>query len=172
MSIVSADRNKTGRDGMDNRYLCFHLGNEEFGIPLLSVKEVIAIPEIIPVPQTPNYMLGIMNLRGQVISIIDMRTKLTIKPSETAETAVIICDMHPNHIGIVVDSIDSVIHPTKEQISEKPEVYSQKTSAYIESVYRTDKRLVLLLDIAKTLNASDQQIIAKAVESQPKANAA
>ena len=152
----------------DDRYLCFSLGVEEFGIPLLSVKEVIAMPEITPVPQTPSYFLGIMNLRGQVISIIDLRTKLSIKPKESTEIAVIICDIKPNNIGVVVDSIDSVIHPSPDQLSEKPELEGQKSSAYIEAVYRAEKRLVLLLDISKTLNISDQQAIAKASQNQNK----
>ena len=146
----------------DDRYLCFALGVEEFGIPLLNVKEVIAMPEITPLPQSPNYFLGIMNLRGQVISIIDLRTKLGIKPQEKSETAVIICDLKPNNIGIVVDSIDRVIHPAKDQISEKPQLDDQKKNTYIQGVYREEQRLVLLLDIAKTLNVEDEKAIAAA----------
>ena len=146
----------------DDRYLCFALGVEEFGIPLLNVKEVIAMPEITPMPQSPSYFLGIMNLRGQVISIIDLRTKLGIKPQEKSETAVIICDLKPNNIGIVVDSIDRVIHPSKDQISEKPQLEEQKKNTYIQGVYREEDRLVLLLDIAKTLNVADETAIANA----------
>ena len=143
------------------RFLCFTLGTEEYAIPLLAVREVIAVPEITPVPQTPNYFLGIMNLRGQVISVIDMRTKMSIKPGVVTETAVIICDLQPNSVGIVVDSINCVIHPTQDQISEKPEIQSQRNTDYIEAVFRKDERLVLLLDIAKTLNAGDHQAILK-----------
>lgn len=143
----------------DDRYLCFTLGAEEFGIPLLSVKEVIAMPEFTPLPQSPAHFLGIMNLRGQVISVIDLRTKLGIKPKELSETAVIICDLHPNNIGIVVDSIDRVIHPTSDQISEKPQLEEHKKLNYIQGVYREDHRLILLLDIVKTLNADDQNMI-------------
>ncbi len=82
---------------IENRFLCFSLGNEHYAIPLLTVKEVIAPPETTPVPQTPAYFKGIMNLRGQVISVIDLRTKLGIKPLQSAENAVIICDSgeHP-----------------------------------------------------------------------------
>lgn len=157
------------RDNVNNRYLCFSLGNEEYAIPLLSVREVIALPEITPVPQSASYFLGIMNLRGQVISVIDLRNKLSIKPSEAAETAVIICDLNPNSIGVVVDSINCVINPAPDTISEKPEIQSQKNTDYIQAVYREKDKLILLLDISKTLSAGDHQAIARAAAQKSKA---
>ena len=148
----------------EDRYLCFSLGEEQYAIPLLSVREVIAPPEITKVPQTPVHFLGITNLRGQVISIIDMRLKLSIKPGQTTETAVIICDLHPNSIGVIVDSINSVISPTAEEISDKPELQGQKNTEYIQSVMRINGKLILLLDISKTLNVGDQQLISKTTD--------
>ena len=152
-----------------DRYLCFILGGEEFAIPLLSVKEVIALPEITHVPQTPPYFLGIMNLRGQVITIIDLRTKLTIKPGQSSENnAVIICDLNPNSIGVVVDSIESVIHPLASEISEKPDLQNTKTNEYVEAVFRKDQRLILLLNIAKTLNVQDLNAISSSMNQATK----
>ncbi len=152
-----------------DRYLCFILGGEEFAIPLLSVKEVIALPEITHVPQTPPYFLGIMNLRGQVITIIDLRTKLTIKPGQSSENnAVIICDLNPNSIGVVVDSIESVIHPLASEISEKPDLQNTKTNEYVEAVFRKDQRLILLLNIAKTLNVQDLNAISSSINQATK----
>lgn len=156
-------------DAQKSRYLCFKLGQEEYGIPLLFVKEVIALPEVTRVPQTPSYFLGIMNLRGQVISVIDLRLKLSIKPTESQETSVIICDVKPNSIGIVVDSVNSVISPTSEQIAEKPTIQNQKGSDYITSIYRDSNRLILLLDISKTLSTGDYQTIALSQQAPKKA---
>jgi purine-binding chemotaxis protein CheW len=148
---------------INDRYLCFTLGVEEYAIPLLSVKEVIAMPDITAVPQTPAHFLGIMNLRGQIISVMDLRVKLSIKPLESAEIAVIICDLHPNSIGIVVDSINSVISPTADQISTKPEIQSSHNTEYIRAVYREKDKIILLLDISKTLSQKDQQVFAKSI---------
>ena len=157
-------------DQTENRFLCFSLGEEQYAIPLLSVREVIAPPEITRVPQTSAHFLGITNLRGQVISIIDMRVKLSIKPGNSSETAVIICDLYPNSIGVIVDSINSVISPTPDQISEKPEIPGSKNTEYIKNVMRVDGKLILLLDIAKTLGAADHQMNAKLVaQAAPKA---
>jgi purine-binding chemotaxis protein CheW len=146
----------------NNRYLCFTLGSEEYAVPLLAVKEVIALPDVTAVPCTPPHFVGIMNLRGQVISVLDLRTKLGIKPRPDAETAVIICDLNPNSIGVVVDSVNSVLNPSPEQISEKPEIQSKQNTDYITGVFRHDEKLVLFLDIAKSLSVGDQQAIARA----------
>ena len=144
-----------------SRYLTFSLGKEEFAMPLLQVKEVIALPEVTPVPQTPNYFKGIMNLRGQVISILDLRTKLGITAVQTEETAVIICDISPYCVGIIVDAVNSVIAATDEEIAPKPDLTSQRSEA-ISGVYQRKNSLVLLLDIGKTLNLTDQVIVKQA----------
>jgi purine-binding chemotaxis protein CheW len=149
------------------RYLSFALGPEEYAIPLLSVKEVIAMPEFTPIPYSPAYFLGIMNLRGQVISVLDLRSKMGIKSQNTAETSVIICDLSPLVLGVVVDSINSVLAPNESEISPRPDVQNGKNMEYITGVFRKEKNLVLFLDIAKTLSVEDQ--IAAARASKPKA---
>ncbi len=145
--------------GHGNRYLSFSLGLEEYAIPLLSVKEVIAVPEITPIPYTPPHFLGIMNLRGQVISVIDLRQKLGIKTKGSSETSIIICDLESTSLGVVVDSINSVLSPAASDISEKPEIQSTKSTDYITAVYRKDGKLVLFLDIATSLSYEDQKFV-------------
>lgn len=93
--------------GVSQRYLTFRLAQEFFAIPLLQVKEVIAMPEVTPVPQTPPHFIGIMNLRGQVITVLDLRLKLGIKPQKGAETAVVIRDLADVSVGVVVDSVEA-----------------------------------------------------------------
>lgn len=146
----------------DERYLCFRLGKERYAIPLLAVREVIAPPDTTPVPHAPPYFVGIMNLRGQVISVMDLRTKLGIKPDQSAETAIIIFDFHPNSVGVVVDSIDSVINASPEDVVDKPELQNNKAADSILGVFRSQDGLVLLIDVAKTLNLADQRLIASA----------
>lgn len=145
-----------------DRYLCFSLGKEEYAVPLLSVKEVIGMPEVTPVPFTPTHFKGIMNLRGQVISILDLRTKLGIKPLEKGETSVIICDLSGSSLGVIVDSVNSVFHPEPDQVSEKPNLDGAKNAEFIQSVFRRDKQLILLLDVDRALSGEDRKAIAKA----------
>lgn len=140
------------------KYICFGLGQEEFAIPLLTVKEVLAIPDITPVPQTPPHFLGIINLRGNVISIMDLRAKFGIKFSTTDETTVIILDFGDYQLGVVVDRVDSVLSLNPDQISNKPHIESSKSTDYISGVYRQDQKLILILDIAKALSVEDRNI--------------
>jgi purine-binding chemotaxis protein CheW len=142
-----------------DRLLCFSIGNEECAIPLLSVKEVLALPEVTPVPQTPNYFLGIINLRGQVISIMDLRLKLSIKPKEQTENVVVICQVGEYAIGVLVDSVNSVLTPDAEHVAEKPEIQSCKSSEYIISIYKKDSILVFLIDLARALSLQDKNLI-------------
>jgi len=144
-----------GLRAASERYLSFSLGAEEYAVRLLKVKEVIARPEITPVPQTPPYFLGIMNLRGQVISVLDLRLKLGIKAQQNSETAVIIFDLETVTIGVVVDSVNSVLAPSPEHISEKSDLQISSSHEYVEGVYRNDKRLVLFLNIAQALGFAD-----------------
>jgi purine-binding chemotaxis protein CheW len=148
-------------EGSGARYLSFSLGAGEYAIPLLAVREVIAMPEFTPIPNTPAYFLGIMNLRGQVISVIDLRHKLGIKALNSPETAVIICDLSPLSIGVVVDSINSVLSPADSELSPRPDIQSSANSEYVTGVYRKEKSLVLFLDLAKTLNVEDKTALAR-----------
>jgi len=160
---------KTKVDGNGTRYLSFSLGNEKYAIPLLSVKEVIAVPDTTPVPFTPSYFLGIMNLRGQIISVIDLRQKMGIKAKGSSETSVIICDLAPLTLGVVVDSIDSVLSPREEDISERPEVHGAKNLDFITGVCKREEGLVVLIDIARMLNADDHKSIGAGAAAKPKA---
>lgn len=146
-------------ENLTDRYLSFSLGKEEYAIPLLSVKEVLALPEITPVPQTPSYFLGIMNLRGQVISVMDLRSKLGIKPLDGAETVVVICQIGDLVVGITVDSVNSVLNPKKEEISDRPELDATKNSRFVSAIYRRDTHMVLLIDVGRALNLDDYKTI-------------
>ena len=164
--------NRNAESGVNtDRFLTFTLGTESFAIPLLQVKEVIAMPEVTGIPQTPNYFLGIMNLRGQVITVMDLRAKLGIKPAENQETVVIICDLAPFSVGVVVDSVTSVLSATSEQISPKPELTGSKVDSIV-GVYQDKEKLVLMLDISLTLNLTDHAAMKKIAGGAAPAKAA
>lgn len=141
------------------KYLCFSLGVEEFAIPLLSVREVLGLPEVTPVPQTPTHFLGIMNLRGRVISVMDLRTKLAIKPAVNTETAVIILDSGGFNVGMVVDQVNSVQEILPEELAPKPTLESGKANEYVVGVYKKEDHLILMLDIARALSLEDKNLI-------------
>lgn len=144
----------------EERYIEFGIGEEEYAIPLLTVREVISPPETTPIPKAPKHFIGLMNLRGQVISIVDLRIKLGIKPKEDKrEEAVIIVKIGEIQLGVVVDSINKVLAFKKEDISQLPEIQTQVNAEYIVGVHRKEESLTILLDIAKTLDVKDLSVI-------------
>lgn len=147
------------------RYLTFSLGTDRYGMPLLSVKEVLAMPEIKSVPETPPYFLGLMNLRGQIVPVIDMRTKLGLKPIARTESTVIITDCGESVIGVVVDSVDSVIAPSPEDISAPPELANRKNAAYLRGVCRHNNALLLFLDLPALLNIEEKTALQSKVKA-------
>ncbi|MDD0853785.1 chemotaxis protein CheW [Halobacteriovorax sp. GB3] len=161
-NLAKLEKNETSNYELQ-RFLEFSLGEEDYAIPLLSVREVISVPETTPIPKAPAHFLGIMNLRGQVISVVDLRTKLKIKPLENnSEESVIIVDINGMNLGIVVDSINKVLAFQVDEINEVPEIESQVNAEYIQGVYRKEDSLTVLLDVAKVLDLKDKTFVKKA----------
>lgn len=141
------------------RYLEFSLGVEGFAIPLLQVRELISVPETTPIPYSPAHFLGIMNLRGQVISVVDLRKKMKLKEIEDqTESAVIIIEIGGVNMGVVVDSINKVLAFPKTEIAKVPEIGTQVNSEYIDGIYKNGDELVVLLDLAKVLSLTDLKL--------------
>jgi purine-binding chemotaxis protein CheW len=141
------------------RYLCFTLGKEEFALPLLTVKEVIGMPDLTPIPQMPPHFLGMMNLRGNVITVLDLRNKMSIKPQPSDEQSVIILEIGDLHLGCVVDCVNSVLNLSEADILEKPHMENTKTSQSIVGVIKRNETLILLLDIAKALSIDEKAFL-------------
>lgn len=142
------------------RFLVFSLCGEEYAIPLLKVREVIALTEITPVPYTPPHFKGIINLRGQLISVVDLRLKFKMAKSVvTSETAIIILDISGLSLGIIVDSVESVLALRTSEVSEPPHFESGIRQDYLSGVARRENKLILLLDIEKTLSVEELKVI-------------
>lgn len=142
------------KEGDSSRFLCFTIGSDNYAIPLLHVKEVIANLETTPVPEAPNYFRGLMNLRGLVVSIIDLRLKLKAKGQEKGkETTIIILNFSPLALGVVVDSVDAVVSYENKDISPAPDTDFGKDIQYLTGVARNENSLTLILDLQKALNA-------------------
>lgn len=156
MSESEQQGQKPRQADTSERYLAFSLCDEQYAIPLLQVKEVIGMTEATPIPYTPTYFKGIINLRGQVISVIDLRAKLELSRCDVSqETSIIILDLSPLCLGVIVDSINSVLALTADVLSPAPDVESSVSRQYLTGVARKDSRLTLLLDIASTLSVED-----------------
>lgn len=150
---------KMGND--KKRFLEFILGGECYAIELLLVKEVITPPEMTPIPKAPAYVCGLMNLRGLVLTVIDLRKKLGITPDkDTSQNGVIIFDLGERLVGVVVDSIQKVLNISAEQIKPIPESDGKMGGQFLGILQHEDKLCMwidpyALLDVPhETLKAS------------------
>jgi purine-binding chemotaxis protein CheW len=137
---------KTKSSSSSRRYLEFSLGGESYAVELLAVKEVITPPEMTPIPKAPAYVCGLMNLRGLVLTVIDLRKKLSITPSEnTSQNAVIIFDLDERYIGVVVDSIQKVLNIPEERIKPVPDGESS-AHGHFKGILQNEETISMWLD--------------------------
>ncbi|WP_243386882.1 chemotaxis protein CheW [Bacillus kexueae] len=137
------------------KVIVFQLEEKEYGIFVQDVKSIEKIVHITRVPGTPSYIKGVINLRGVVTPIIDLRTRFSLEEKIDDQTRVIISSKNNVDVGLIVDAAHDVIDITEDQIEPKPEVVGGVESSFIKGVTKIDKRLIMLLDIDKVLEGQD-----------------
>jgi purine-binding chemotaxis protein CheW len=130
----------------------FKVGTEEFAIDILKVNEIIRFMEITKIPNSPVYVEGIINLRGKVVPVVDLRIKMGLPPRENdSDSRIIVVELHNKVIGFKVDAVYEVLRIPRSITETPPEMVSNVDSQYITSVGKIDDRLLILLDIEKML---------------------
>jgi len=130
----------------------FRLNEEIYGINVMSVQEVLRVTEIAPVPGAPNYVIGIINLRGNVVTVIDTRNRFGLPPKEMDDaTRIVIIEAENQTVGIVVDSVSEVVDIYSNEIETAPNVGNDETARYIEGVVSRSEELLILVDLNKLL---------------------
>ena len=142
------------------KYLTFSLENKEYGIGILKVKEIIGMLPITAIPRTPDHVKGVINLRGKVIPIVDLRIKFGMPPQEYDErTCIIVVEINSKTgillIGIVVDAVSEVLNINKEQIEPPPSFGSKMNINYIMGMAQVEKSVKILLNIDDVLNRNE-----------------
>lgn len=144
----------------------FRLDQEEYGIEITRVQEIILMGEITRVPQTPDYIKGLINLRSTVIPIVDLRLRFGLKEeSATDETRIMVVNVAGKTIGIIVDAVSEVLRIGKDQIAPPPPTVAGLGREYLTGLVKLDKRLLILLDINKILG-EDGQVAAESAVAQ------
>ncbi len=139
-----------------NKYLTFRLGNEDYGLEILSVREIIGLMEITPVPKMPVFVRGVINLRGKVIPVIDLRLKFAMKQiDDTEETCIIVIDLGEFLMGVVVDKVSEVLDIQQSDIEDSPDFGVSVDTNYILGIGKTRGKVVILLDIRKVLSVDE-----------------
>ena len=144
----------------EGKYLTFALDNEEYGLEILKVREIIGYMGITAVPQTPDYVKGVINLRGQVIPVIDLRAKFGMNQAEvTDKTCIIVAEIAQTNrkfnTGIIVDRVSEVIDITGENIEEAPQFGASINTDFILGMGKIGDSVKILLDIDEVLSSED-----------------
>ncbi len=159
-SIEAVPGQETDTADASGKYLAFFLDEEEYGLEILKVHEIIGIMEITPVPRTPNYTRGVINLRGKVIPVVDLRLKFGMEAkAQTEETCIIVVQAQDVTIGIVVDKVSEVLDIVTEDIEEAPSFGRDVDTDYILGIGKSEGRVKLLLDIDRVLSSQDVEDI-------------
>ena len=161
---TSVETKKRGGEavGLD-KYLTFTLGEEEYGLEILKVREIIGLMEITRVPRMPEFVRGVINLRGKIIPVIDLRLKFGMAAADdTRETCIIVVDLEGTNMGVVVDRVSEVLDITADEVEETPEFGAAVDTAFIMGMGKAGDRVVMLLDIGKVLSGEEVAAIAGA----------
>ncbi len=154
---MSDDRNVTADAATNDdevlQWVTFRLGDETYGINVMQVQEVLRYTEIAPVPGAPTYVLGIINLRGNVVTVIDTRSRFGLVSSEVTDNSrIVIIEAEKQVIGILVDSVAEVVYLKASEIDIAPNVGTDESARFIQGVSNRGEELLILVDLNKLLN--------------------
>ena len=136
----------------------FKLGSEEYGVDIAQVQEINRMVAITHVPRAPQFMEGVINLRGQLIPIIDLRTRFGMPRAEhTKNTRIVVTEIGTKRVGMVVDSVSEVLRLPVDQIEAAPDMITGVDTEYIRGVGKIEDRLIVLLDLARIISGAEKR---------------
>jgi purine-binding chemotaxis protein CheW len=157
-ALISSQTASRPREDHAGKYLIFRLGSEEFGVRVLKVREIMGMQEVTPVPHTPAYGKGVIDLRGKVIPVIDLRLRFGLPSAEdTSRTCILVVRTHLGEdqllMGIVVDEVSEVVNLAASDIEETPDFGPEIETPYLLGMAKGKDKVKILLDIDQVLNS-------------------
>ncbi len=147
----------------------FQLGNEEYGVDVSQVKEIIRMQKITKVPRSPEFVEGVINLRGQLITVIDLRKRFNITARDISDnTRIVVAEVKNNPVGMIVDSVSAVLRIPEKDIDPTPSAIATEIDAdFLKGVGKVGERLIILLDLARVLTEGEVKEV-KAIAKEKK----
>jgi purine-binding chemotaxis protein CheW len=158
MATETITANTSGSAG--GEYLTFTLGKEEYGMDILKVQEIRGYDAVTAIANTPAFIKGVINLRGIIVPIVDLRIKFNLSKVEYDQfTVVIILNLSKRVVGVVVDSVSDVLTLTPDQIKAAPSLSTSLDTKYIMGLGTIDQRMLILVDIEKLMSSRDMELV-------------
>lgn len=147
-----------------SQYVTFNLGKELYGVEVTRTREILSMTPVTKVPQTPDYLLGVINLRGQVVPVVDMRLKLgLLAGDETEDTCIIVIDVHVDGetitVGALADAVREVMDIFPDQIEPPPRLGTRLNTEYINGMGKIDEQFMILLNIDRIFNSEELTLV-------------
>ncbi len=159
------DKDKQQGKVGEEQLVVFTLANETYGIAISTVNEIIRMQDITEVPRTPDFVEGVINLRGRIVPVIDLRKRFGLEAAEATQASrIMVVELQGLTVGMIVDSVSEVLRLPTDSIEPTPAIASGVDSAYLKGVGKWDDRLIILLDIEKVLYQSEQEEVAASME--------
>ncbi len=156
VATTSSNTNSAATDDMISQWVTFCMDGETYGINVMQVQEVLRVPDIAPVPGAPDYVLGIVNLRGNVVTVLDTRKRFGLMQKENDDsTRIVIVEAGEQVVGILVDSVAEVVYLHASEIESTPSVSNDDSSKYIQGVCNHENKLLILVDLDKLLTTEE-----------------
>ncbi len=144
------------------QWVTFRLEGELYGINVIQVQEVLRVTEIAPVPGAPDYVLGIINLRGNVVTVIDTRRRFMLNEREIDDdTRIVIIEVMGQIVGLLVDGVAEVVYLRESEVESAPDVGNDESSKYIQGVVSRESGLLIMVDVNKLLSTEEWQDMAE-----------
>ena len=157
---MAPETGNANTEGMGAEFLTFTLGSEEYGMDILKVQEIRGYDAVTTIANSPEFIKGVINLRGIIVPIVDMRIKFHLGNVTYNElTVVIILNVAKRVMGIVVDGVSDVIALTSDQIKPAPEFSSTMDTQYITGLGTVDDRMIIVIDIEKLMTSGDMELV-------------
>jgi purine-binding chemotaxis protein CheW len=155
-----AQKESIGKGGAGSEFLSFRLGSEEYGIDILKVQEIRGYDAVTRIANTPEFLKGVINLRGTIVPIVDLRIKFGLgNPTYDEFTVVIILNVASRIVGVVVDSVSDVLTLSDEQMRPAPEFSASLDTQYVTGLGAIDERMLILVDIEKLIGSRDMGLM-------------
>lgn len=152
MSTLAGNAKGTAEDPV-LQWVTFRLEDETYGINVMQVQEVLRYTEIAPVPGAPSYVLGIINLRGNVVTVIDTRLRFGLTAADTTDhTRIVVIEVDNQVVGILVDAVAEVVYLSQSEIETTPNVGNDESAKFIQGVCHKNDQLLILVDLEKLLS--------------------
>ncbi len=159
-AIAEIDLDDEDEDTQKDKYLTFRIGEEDYGIEISYVTEIVGMQHISEVPEMPGFVKGVMNLRGQIIPVMDVRLRFGMEERPYDDrTCVVVVRMGDTSVGLVVDTVKEVLNIPEKAVTEPPRVASAKSARYIKGIGRLENDVKILIDVNTLLHDEEREAL-------------